>query len=157
MMTEALELERKHTVLEIGTGSGYQAAILSRICRRVYTIERHKELLDEAEARFGRLRLHNITTRLGDGSRGWPESRRFDRIIVTCAAEFPPQPLLDQLNDDGIMILPIGASGRVQELVRLRKRGGEVLRDDLGLVRFVPLVGESPEDGDQAGGRRSQK
>jgi protein-L-isoaspartate(D-aspartate) O-methyltransferase len=144
LMTQALEADRRHTILEIGTGSGYQAAVLSRICRRVYTIERHRPLLVEAEARFQQLRLHNITTRFGDGSRGWPEKRAFDRIIVTCAAEFAPEPLLEQLAENGVMVLPVGAQSRSQRLVRIRRAAEGLRHDDLGLVRFVPLVADDP-------------
>lgn len=142
LMTQALEVTKRHTVLEIGTGSGYQACVLAHLARRVYTIERHRSLLDEATARISELRLHNVMTRLGDGSRGWPETRKFDRIIVTCAAEFPPEPLLDQLGDDGIMILPVGGQGRTQELVRLKRVGEAIERKELGIVRFVPLVSD---------------
>ena len=144
LMTQALECNRRHTVLEIGTGSGYQAAVLSRIVRRVYTIERHRPLLEEAEKRFSELRITNITPRLGDGSRGWPEPRTFDRIIVTCAAAFPPEPLLEQLAPEGVMILPVGQQGRTQELVRIRKSPEGVVEESLGMVRFVPLVADSP-------------
>ncbi|MEX0760382.1 MAG: protein-L-isoaspartate(D-aspartate) O-methyltransferase [Tistlia sp.] len=144
-MTQALEATRRHTVLEVGTGSGYQAAVLSRICRRLYTIERHADLLKEAEARFAELRLHNITWRRGDGSRGWPEPRRFDRIIVTCAAELTPEPLLEQLQEGGCLILPVGGQGRTQELLRLRKTKDGIRQEELGFVRFVPLVADPVE------------
>jgi protein-L-isoaspartate(D-aspartate) O-methyltransferase len=150
LMTQALACNRRHTVLEIGTGSGYQAAVLSRIARRVYTIERHRALLQEAEKRFAELRISNVTPRLGDGSRGWPEARTFDRIIVTCAAALPPEPLLKQLADDGIMILPVGQQGRTQELVRIRKSPEGIVEENLGMVRFVPLVADGPA---VAGGR----
>lgn len=142
MMTQALQSSRQHTVLEIGTGSGYQAAILARVARRVYTIERHRPLLNEAEKRFNELRITNITPRLGDGSRGWPEQRLFDRIIVTCAAALPPEPLLRQLAEGGIMILPVGAQGRIQELLRIQRTPDGVEQTNLGIVRFVPLVAE---------------
>ena len=142
MMTQALQSSRQHTVLEIGTGSGYQAAILARVTRRVYTIERHRALLNEAEKRFNELRITNITPRLGDGSRGWPEQRLFDRIIVTCAAALPPEPLLRQLAEGGIMILPVGAQGRTQELLRIQRTPDGVEQTSLGIVRFVPLVAE---------------
>ncbi len=151
MMTQALKTDKQKTVLEIGTGSGYQAAILSRVCRRVYTIERHRELLTEAEKRFQQLRLHNITARFGDGSKGWPEQRTFDRIIVTCAAEFAPEPLLKQLKDGGIMVLPVGGQGREQMLVRLTKTPEGIAREELGLVRFVPLVAELPDEKSASG------
>lgn len=147
MMTEALKLNSKHRVLEIGTGSGYQAAVLSRICRRVYTIERYKELLETAEERFHELRLHNITARLGDGAQGWPEAAPFDRIIVTCAATSVPEKLFEQLAEGGIMVLPIGASSGTQELVRVTKKDGKAQKENLGGVRFVPLVPNLPQDG----------
>ncbi|MGO1117434.1 protein-L-isoaspartate(D-aspartate) O-methyltransferase [Rhodovibrionaceae bacterium A322] len=146
MMTQALKTDKQQTVLEIGTGSGYQAAILSRVCRRVYTIERHRELLAEAETRFQELRLHNITSRFGDGSKGWPEHRTFDRIIVTCAAEFAPEPLLEQLKEGGTMVLPVGGQGREQTLIRMTKTPDGLVEENLGLVRFVPLVADLPED-----------
>lgn len=147
MMTEALKLNSKHRVLEIGTGSGYQAAVLSRICRRVYTIERYKELLETAEERFQELRLHNITARLGDGALGWPEAAPFDRIIVTCAATSVPEKLFEQLAEGGIMVLPIGSSSGTQELVRVTKKDGKAQKEKLGGVRFVPLVPNLPQDG----------
>lgn len=147
MMTEALRLNGKHRVLEIGTGSGYQAAVLSRICRRVYTIERYRELLETAEKRFQELRLHNVTARLGDGALGWPEAAPFDRIIVTCAASELPEKLFEQLAEGGIMVLPLGASSGAQELVRVIKKDGKMLQEDLGSVRFVPLVPNLPQDG----------
>lgn len=143
-MTQALELNERHRVLEIGTGSGYQACVLAWICKRVYTIERHKPLLDQAEKIFQKLNirdLHNITTKLGDGMRGWPEQAPFDRIIVTAAAgDSPPQALLDQLAVGGAMIIPVGRSGD-QVLRRYKKESGDTfaVKDLLG-VRFVPLL-----------------
>src|SRR3546814_4654079 len=107
-MTQALRASRRTKVLEVGTGSGYQAAVLSRICRRVYTIERFKELLQAAEARFAQLRLHNITARHGDGWKGWREQAPFDRIIVTAAATSVPGVLVDKLAEGGLMVLPVG-------------------------------------------------
>ena len=147
IMTEALRLNGRHRVLEIGTGSGYQAAVLSRIARRVYTIERYKELLETAEPRFHELRLHNITARHGDGSQGWPEAAPFDRIIVTCAAAKVPEKLFEQLAEGGIMVLPLGASGGSQELIRVTKKDGEMQTEKLGGVRFVPPVPNLPQDG----------
>ncbi|MFQ5984467.1 MAG: protein-L-isoaspartate(D-aspartate) O-methyltransferase [Alphaproteobacteria bacterium] len=140
-MTQELKVDRQTKVLEVGTGSGYQAAILARLCRRVYTIERHRELLKEAEARFAELRLHNITTRLGDGTKGWPEQAPFERIMVTAATREVPPALVDQLAVGGLMVLPLGGDPVGQELVRLRRTddGHEVER--LMGVRFVPLVG----------------
>jgi protein-L-isoaspartate(D-aspartate) O-methyltransferase len=140
-MTQALELNDRDKVLEIGTGSGYQTCILSHLCRRVYTIERHKPLLIEAEKMFEMLRLRNITPICGDGMKGWPEQAPFDKIIVTAAAaERPPQPLLDQLKVGGIMIVPVGTSGN-QVLRRYKKEGEDVFAvKDLMPVRFVPLL-----------------
>jgi protein-L-isoaspartate(D-aspartate) O-methyltransferase len=139
-MTQALRANRRLKVLEIGTGSGYQAAVLAKLCRRLYTIERHRELLSVAEERFARLRLHNITCRAGDGSKGWPEQAPFSRIIVTAAAPDVPAALLDQLAPDGILIVPIGRPGAMQELVRLTRNETGFNEEPLGQVRFVPLV-----------------
>ena len=145
-MTYMLEVTDRHKVLEIGTGSGYQAAVLSKLCRRVYSVERHKPLLDEAVGRFQALRLHNITARHGDGTRGWAEQAPFPRIIVTAAggAE-PPQPLVDQLDEGGIMVIPLSGEGGQQSLVRFEKRGGALLRTEMSRVRFVPLLPNLPE------------
>jgi protein-L-isoaspartate(D-aspartate) O-methyltransferase len=140
LMTEALDLGERHKVLEIGTGSGYQAAVLARLCRRVFTIERHRGLLKEAEARFAQLRLSNITTRFGDGGKGWPEQAPFDRVIVTAAAPDVPGPLLDSLTADGILVAPVGPVRGEQQLLRVRRTADAFAIDDLGPVRFVPLV-----------------
>lgn len=141
MMTQALDVEPTHTILEIGTGSGYQAAILSKLARRVHTIERHKPLAEISRARFEALRLRNITPHLGDGARGWPHAAPFDRIIVTCAAEEIPQSLLQQLAIGGVMIVPVGPHVAAQELVKLtRVAEDEVRKEALVPVRFVPLV-----------------
>ena len=142
MMTEALELTDRHKVLEIGTGSGYQTAILAGLCRRIYTIERHKPLLAEAEARFRTLGFTNVVTRFGDGSRGWPEQAPFSRIIVTAAALDIPQVFLDQLDVGGIMVIPVGLEERVQHLYRVRKTVDDIVTDELGPVRFVPLISD---------------
>jgi protein-L-isoaspartate(D-aspartate) O-methyltransferase len=143
-MTEALELGDRHKVLEIGTGSGYQTAVLARLARRVYTIERHKPLLAEAERRLESLRLRNVTTRAGDGSKGWPEQAPFDRIIVTCAAPFPPQPLAAQLCLGGVMVIPVGEPKRDQRVMRIRRAEDGFHVEDLWTVRFVPLVAAAP-------------
>lgn len=141
LMTDALKVHKRAKVLEIGTGSGYQAAVLSPLCRRVYTIERHRGLLRQAEDRFRKLGLHNITTRHGDGNLGWPEQAPFECIIVTAAAEEIPQTLVDQLAVGGRMAIPVGANVSAQTLIRLTKReDGSVEQTDLGGVRFVPLV-----------------
>ena len=138
-MTEALQLNRKHRVLEIGTGSGYQAAILSYLSRRVYTIERLRPLLVQAENLFRDLLLTNITALHGDGTRGWPEAAPFDRIIVTCRCENLPENLLDQLKEDGILIAPIGATGQ-ESLFRVVKKVGYPVMEKIMPVRFVPMV-----------------
>lgn len=139
MMSEALDLNDRHKVLEIGTGSGYQTVVLSKLCRRVYTIERHKDLLRQAERQFEALRIRNVTSRAGDGWKGWPEQAPFDRIIVTAAAEEMPQALCDQLAVGGIMVIPVGRAG-AQQLLKLVRTEGGLQSDVLGDVRFVPLV-----------------
>jgi protein-L-isoaspartate(D-aspartate) O-methyltransferase len=140
-MTQELDLGERMKVLEIGTGSGYQAAILSRLCRRVYTVERYRELLRDAEKIFRELRLNNITTRHGDGGDGWPEQAPFERIIVTAAAHDVPPALLDQLAPDGVMILPVGESADTQQLLKCRRTETGFDYESLWPVRFVPLVG----------------
>ncbi|UWQ48464.1 protein-L-isoaspartate(D-aspartate) O-methyltransferase [Leisingera caerulea] len=140
MMTQALQLSQRDTVLEVGTGSGYQAAILSKLARRVYTIDRHARLVREARAVFDGLRLSNVTSLVGDGSHGLPDQAPFDRIIVTAAAEDPPGPLLAQLKTGGIMVLPVGQSDHVQTLIRVRKTDDGLEYDELRPVRFVPLL-----------------
>lgn len=141
-MTWALGVDDTTKVLEIGTGSGYQAAVLSKLFRRVYTIERHKDLLKQAEKRFSTLRLHNITTRAGDGSKGWPEVAPFDRIIVTAAASEVPQALLQQLAFGGIMVIPVGQQGGEQILLRIERTPDGYNTQHLMNVRFVPLVSD---------------
>ncbi len=145
-MTEALEVGPRHKVLEIGTGSGYQAAVLAKLCRRVFTIERYRDLLKQAEERFAALRIHNITTRHGDGYKGWPEQSPFDRIIVTAAAAEVPPLLKQSLVDGGIMVIPVGEERRDQQLLRIRRKGDEFITEDLGAVRFVPLVVGLPRE-----------
>ncbi len=146
LMTQALETDRRIKVLEVGTGSGYQAAVLSKLCLRLYTIERHRELQRAAERRFQDLRLHNITARLGDGAKGWPEQAPFARIIVTAAAERIPAGLVDQLALGGLMIVPVGSRGRDQELLRVTHTAEGIREEVLGDVRFVPLVTGVPSD-----------
>ncbi|WP_323778999.1 protein-L-isoaspartate(D-aspartate) O-methyltransferase [Leisingera sp.] len=140
MMTQALEISPRDTVLEVGTGSGYQAAVLSKLARRVYTIDRHARLVREARAVFEQLQLANVTSLVGDGSHGLNEQAPFDRIIVTAAAEDPPSPLLAQLKTGGIMVLPVGQSDHVQTLIRVRKTEDGLEYDELRPVRFVPLL-----------------
>lgn len=138
-MTEALEVNDRSKVLEIGTGSGYQAAILARLARRVYTIERYRTLAREAKARFDELRLTTIVQQIGDGSKGWPDQAPFDRIIVTAAAESRPDMLLAQLKEDGICVAPV-QRGAVQTLIRYRRSGTKFYEERMFDVRFVPLV-----------------
>lgn len=167
LMTQALNIGPRDIVLEVGTGSGYQAAILSLLARRVYTVDRHRRLVRDAEELFGRLGLHNITARTGDGSLGLQPPARpdlpvappkreaiapfadqapFDRIIVTAAAEDPPPTLLDQLRIGGIMVLPVGQSDTVQQLVRVRRTEDGFAYEELRPVRFVPLTeGVAPD------------
>jgi protein-L-isoaspartate(D-aspartate) O-methyltransferase len=140
LMTQALSVEKTHKVLEVGTGSGYQAAILSRLCRRLYSIERHRELHSSASQRFEALRLRNITTLLGDGWKGWAEQGPFDRIIVTAAADEIPQTLVDQLSVGGVMVAPIGEQYQDQEVLRIVRQEDGVFYDSLFPVRFVPMV-----------------
>ncbi|MEL6620501.1 MAG: protein-L-isoaspartate(D-aspartate) O-methyltransferase [Pseudomonadota bacterium] len=140
LMTQALQITPRDKVLEIGTGSGYQAAILAKLARRVYTIDRHRRLVREARAIFEELDLHNITAITGDGSHGLPDQAPFDKIIVTAAAEDPPGPLLAQLKVGGIMVLPVGQSDAVQSLIRVRKTETGLEYDEMRDVRFVPLL-----------------
>ncbi len=140
LMTEALDIGPRDKVLEIGTGSGYQAAILSKLARRVYTVERHMRLVRSARAVFEGLGLGNITVVHGDGSFGLPDQAPFDRILVTAAAEDPPGPLLAQLREGGVMVLPVGQSDAVQHLIRVRRTARGLDYEELRPVRFVPLV-----------------
>lgn len=139
LMTQALEVTDRCKVLEIGTGSGYQAAVLSRLCRRVYTVERYRTLSQEAVKRFEALRLTNIVTRIGDGTKGWPEQAPFDRILVTAAAPVRPDGLLAQLREGGVCVAPV-ENGPVQTLYRYRVEEGAIAEEALMDVRFVPLV-----------------
>jgi protein-L-isoaspartate(D-aspartate) O-methyltransferase len=142
-MTEKLGVAADHDVLEIGTGSGYQAAVLARLCRHVYTIERHRELSLAARQRFDKLGIENITAIHGDGSKGWPEPRRFDRIIVTAAAIGFPDLLAEQLRPGGRMILPMGKRFGRQQLVLVTLTPEGLTHENLISVRFVPLVSGS--------------
>jgi protein-L-isoaspartate(D-aspartate) O-methyltransferase len=139
-MTEKLELDDRQKVLEIGTGSGYQAAVLSHLCRRVYTVERYRELQKAAERRFAKLAITNITTIIGDGSLGWPPQAPFDRIVVTAAATEPPKALIEQLKIGGRMIIPLGESRDDQQLVQIDKTKDGLTETPLLAVRFVPLI-----------------
>ena len=140
LMTQAADISPRDKVLELGTGSGYQAAILSKLARRVYTIDRHRRLVAEARELFETMDLHNITAITGDGSRGLPDQAPFDRIIITAAAEDPPSPLLAQLAVGGIMIVPVGQSDAVQSLIKVTRTETGFDYDELLPVRFVPLL-----------------
>jgi protein-L-isoaspartate(D-aspartate) O-methyltransferase len=140
LMTQALEVSPRDKVLEVGTGSGYQAAILSLLARRVYTVDRHPRLVREARVIFDELGLNNITSLTADGCFGLSKQAPFDRILVTAAAEDPPGPLLAQLKEGGIMVLPVGQSDTVQHLIRVRRTASGFDYDELRPVRFVPLV-----------------
>ena len=140
LMTQALTLEPRARVLEIGTGSGYQTAVLARLSRLVYTIERYRTLMGEAEARFKTLQLTNVITKFGDGGLGWPEQAPFDRILVTAAAPGEPTALLRQLKPSGVLVAPVG-KGPVQKLYRYAGDGaGGFAAEELCEVRFVPLL-----------------
>jgi protein-L-isoaspartate(D-aspartate) O-methyltransferase len=149
-MTETLAVEPKHRVLEIGTGSGYQAAVLAPLCRMVYTVERHRPLLKVAETRFKALKLHNIVFRHGDGHLGWPEQAPFDRILLTAAVSEIPPALIEQLKPGGILVAPlsgIGESERIsQYLVKIIRTEGGALRERLIPVAFVPMLPGLPQE-----------
>ncbi|WP_323007631.1 protein-L-isoaspartate(D-aspartate) O-methyltransferase [Pseudorhodobacter sp.] len=140
LMTQALNVQPRDTVLEVGTGSGYQAAILSLLARRVYTVDRHRRLVREATEVFRSLNLPNITAFAADGSYGLPDQGPFDRILVTAAAEDPPGPLLAQLKIGGIMVVPVGQSDAVQSLIKVTRHDTGYEYEELRPVRFVPLV-----------------
>ena len=140
LMTQALQVTSRDKVLEVGTGSGYQAAILSLLARRVYTIERHSLLVSNATKVFQKLNISNITTILSDGGHGLEQQAPFDRIIVTAASDDPPASLLSQLKIGGIMIIPVGQSDNMQKLIKIAKTDGGYEYQDLQAVRFVPLV-----------------
>lgn len=149
MMTQALEVNDRLKVLEIGTGSGYQAAVLAKLCRRLYTIERHKKLLENAEKTLQALKIRNYTAKHGDGMKGWPEQAPFDRIIVTAAARAePPQPLLDQLSVGGILVIPLGQDSSSQYVFRFRRDEEGFSYERLMPVRFVPLLPDLPRPED---------
>lgn len=140
-MSELLEVEPGMKVLEIGTGSGYQAAVLARLGADVHTVERIKKLFHAARKRFMDMRMFSVKVKLDDGTMGWPDEAPFERIIVTAGGPEVPAPLVDQLADNGRMLIPVGASRRNQTLVLVEKRDGEVVHTDMGGVAFVDLVG----------------
>ncbi len=141
LMTEALELKGPEKVLEVGTGSGYQAAILAELARWVYSIERYTSLAHRARRLLERLGYHNVIIKVGDGTRGWPEFAPFDAIIVTAAGPDIPEPLIDQLADGGRLVIPVGNEWS-QYLIKVVKKGRKIHKENLGAVRFVRLVGE---------------
>ncbi|WP_147821634.1 protein-L-isoaspartate(D-aspartate) O-methyltransferase [Salidesulfovibrio onnuriiensis] len=141
LMSQKLRVEPGMKVLEIGTGSGYQAAVLDRMGAEVYTVERIKKLFFAARKRFMDMRLFGIKLKLDDGTMGWPEEAPFDRIIVTAGGPEVPRPLVDQLADPGLLVIPVGSSRRMQKLILVEKRDGQVTETDLGGVAFVDLVG----------------
>jgi protein-L-isoaspartate(D-aspartate) O-methyltransferase len=141
IMTELLELKGDEQVLEIGTGSGYQAAILAELAKEVFTIERIPELAKKAEKVLQELGYNNVKVVVGDGSKGLPEFAPYDGIIVTAAAPKPPQPLLEQLKDSGRLVIPVG-SRKLQDLLRITRIGNEFKTENFGPCLFVPLIGE---------------
>ena len=140
LMTQALAVTGRDKVLEVGTGSGYQAAVLAQLARRVYTVDRHRRLVAEAQEVFDALGMTNITAFAADGSHGVPDQAPFDRILVTAAAEDPPGPLLAQLRIGGIMVVPVGQSDAVQRLIKVTRSETGYEYDELRPVRFVPLL-----------------
>lgn len=140
LMTQALNPHPEHRILEIGTGSGYQAAVLAQLCREVYSIERLRQLLEEAQERFAQLGYGNIRTRLGDGHHGWPDEAPFDGIIVTAAAAEMPLGLTEQLVPGGALVVPVAVGEWDQQVFRVRKTERGIEREALWPVRFVPLV-----------------
>ncbi|HUS55746.1 MAG TPA: protein-L-isoaspartate(D-aspartate) O-methyltransferase [Thermohalobaculum sp.] len=145
-MLQALDVTPRCKVLEIGAGSGYVCAILARLARRVYGIERHRALALEARERIAQLGLGNVTIRSGDGTKGWPEQAPFDRILVSAAADDTPANLLEQLRPGGIMVLPVGQTDEVQQLIKIEKTESGPRYTELCDVLFVPLVEGLPED-----------
>ncbi|MEJ0044163.1 MAG: protein-L-isoaspartate(D-aspartate) O-methyltransferase [Rhizomicrobium sp.] len=153
-MTQQLDVKPNMRVLEIGTGSGYQAAVLSPLCRRVYTVERHKLLLEQALARFKALKLHNIATKLGDGYQGWSQQAPFDRILLSCAVETVPPILIEQLKIGGVLVAPVGSvpqsegEGRPerisQQLTKMIRNETGVTEELLIPVLFVPMLSGLP-------------
>ena len=141
LMSQLLEAAPNMKVLEIGTGSGYQAAVLSEMGLDVYTVERMRELYMRTSSLLRKLKYFHIACRLGDGTLGWPEEAPFARILVTAGGPFIPEPLLEQLADPGILLMPVGARAREQQLVRVYKQDGKINRENLGAVSFVDLVG----------------
>jgi len=145
-MIELLDLKGDEKVLEIGTGSGYQAAVLAEIAGEVFTVELIPELARDAKQRLAKLGYDNVHVRIGDGNEGWPEHAPYDAVIVAAAARGIPPALVEQLKDGGVLVVPVGPQGGFQVLKRLHKRNGEVTVEDIFPVAFVPLVKPSPDD-----------
>jgi protein-L-isoaspartate(D-aspartate) O-methyltransferase len=145
LMTESLALKGTEKVLEVGTGSGYQAAVLSLLAKEVFTIEIVEPLGKQAAGVLKRLGYTNVTVRVGDGYRGWRDAAPFDAIIVTCAPDAVPEPLVHQLAEGGRMIIPVGPEGKAQQLVLLKKKHGKLHQQEILPVRFVPMTGEARE------------
>jgi len=142
LMTQGLELKGQENILEIGTGSGYQAAVLSLLASHVYSIEINATLAEGARPLLHNLGYANVDVRTGDGFFGWPEKAPFDGIIVTCAARRVPGPLFEQLKEGGRMVIPVGETGEGQRLIRVRKLKGKAYEEEISLVMFVPMVGQ---------------
>ena len=145
LMTQLLEPKAEHIVFEVGTGSGYQAAVLSELVKHVYSIEIVEPLADEARDRLRQLEYSNVSVRAGDGYRGWPSEAPFDGIIVTCAPERIPEPLIEQLKEGGRMVIPVGKERGRQDLLLLTKVNGEIVKQSVLPVIFVPMTGEVQE------------
>lgn len=145
-MIMALNLNDRIKILEVGAGSGYQTAILSYLCRRVYAIERHRDLLIGAQNLLDEIRRYNVTAVLGDGTLGWPDQAPFERIIVSAAAPEIPENLTNQLAEGGVMVLPVGDQRRDQMIMRVIRREGVIHTENLWPVRFLPLVPGRPEE-----------
>lgn len=146
LMTRALDVTARCKVLEVGCGSGYQSAVLARLARRVYAVERHRPLVRLARERFEALGLSNVQVMAGDGALGWPDQAPFDRILVTAAAEDPPGALLKQLRVGGTMVLPVGQSDEIQQLIKIAKTEDGLEYEELEDVRFVPLLPDIAKD-----------
>lgn len=142
LMTHATQVEPHHKVLEIGMGSGYQAAVLCKLVRRLFTIERFDSLRVKAEKDLHDINIYNFAAKTGDGSKGWPEQAPFDRILVTAASPHVPESLKNQLADGGVMVIPLGQQDSEQRLVRITRNGEDFETYELGPVKFVPLIGE---------------
>jgi len=143
LMTQGLELKGREKVLEVGTGSGYQAAVLARLAAKVYSIEIHEGLAVKAADLLRRLGYANVEIRSGDGYFGWPEQAPFDAVIVTCAAGKIPEPLFEELKEGGRLVIPVGETDGVQTLIRIRKINGQKRIEEITAVRFVPMTGEN--------------